>query len=457
MRAILFISFLFISEILLAQNFNINLSENHLRKLETYKSGHKRLKQYYKFYRKDSLDLSSAQRKKYKRELDSISRAEIKQEKLRRRLFRQGLKLPDAGSVYVDNLDREVKRYLNMINDSSTSDSVRTFARIKVKQLAVEKAKLTREYQTTVERYLAGDSLTWEKVTEDIPGLDTLSDLFNSSPDEFFATVEHSAEDGLKRATGGTLFGDDFNKAEQLRYFPGKYHRQVQGLTHRDSLQDKVKNLATSEAIKQLQQNAAITQAQQQVGRLLSKYREFANSSDLSTATKNTSMKGKSFREHLVIGGNFNVISSQPLSIDLSPQLGYKFTTKFFVGLGMNYRCTFGDSIRHAHFVSTSNTSVSGWTSYDVFRSFYAVAEWERSGITVSANDKANRQWTNNYFVGMGKRLLVHPKVYLTVSARYNLNNDNQNKVYTNRFQIRVGFQLSELAGKKNLIYYDPN
>lgn len=457
MRAILFISFLFVAEILSAQNFNVNLSPKHLKKLQTYQSGHKRLKQYYKFYRKDSLNLSKDQNKKYKRELDSTYRAERKRDKLQRRLSRRGLKLPDNYLNNVDSSSQQLARYWRLMNDTSQSDSLRMIAKAKVKAIVVEKARANPDYQNFINQDVSNDSLSWKRLSSHVPGLDTLSALFDSSSDDFFSTVERSAESALKRVNDGKLFGEDFNKAEQLHDLPEKYRRQYQGLTNKDSLQARAKSLATSEAVRQFEENAPIGEAQQQVGRLLSKYREFTNSSDLTSATRRTSIKGKSIRERLVIGGNFNVVSTQPLSIDLSPQLGYRFTTKFFVGLGINYRCTFGDSIRYSHYVSSSNTSLSGWISYDVIKRFYATAEWERSGITFSSNDRSNKEWRNNYFVGAGKRILVHPKLYLVISARYNINNDKQNPVYVNRFQIRMGFQLSELAGRGQRKQYDPN
>jgi hypothetical protein len=168
---------------------------------------------------------------------------------------------------------------------------------------------------------------------------------------------------------------------------------------------------------------------------VLSKYREFVNSSDLSSGTKHSSMKGKSLREHLVIGGNFNIISSEPLSFDLSPQLGYKLTTKFFIGIGMNYRYTFGDSIRNSYYVSPTNTSYKAFVSYDIIRAFYAFSEWEKSGIPASSADRSSTKWKDNFFVGAGRRFLVYPKLYLTMTALYNLNNDHQNPVHPNRFQ----------------------
>jgi hypothetical protein len=150
-------------------------------------------------------------------------------------------------------------------------------------------------------------------------------------------------------------------------------------------------------------------------------------------------------------------VSTHPLSIDFSPQLGYKFNTRFFVGVGMNYRTTFGDSIKNSYYVSPSNTSYKAFISYDVIKAFYAFGEWEKSGIAKSSNDKTSKQWKDNYFIGIGKRFLVLPKLYFTMTVLYNLNGEDHNPVHPNRFQVRTGFQLSEAALAKKKSYYHPN
>lgn len=151
------------------------------------------------------------------------------------------------------------------------------------------------------------------------------------------------------------------------------------------------------------------------------------------------------------------MISTDPVSLDISPQLGYKFTTRFNVGIAASYRYTFNDSIKHGWYVSPTNTAFRMFTNYDVIKGFFATAEWELAGIKSSKNDQLQKQWVNNYFVGGGKKFLIHPKVYMTLIALYNLNGSDDNPSYPRRFQIRVGFQLSELATRKKKIYYDPN
>jgi hypothetical protein len=168
-------------------------------------------------------------------------------------------------------------------------------------------------------------------------------------------------------------------------------------------------------------------------------------------------MQGKTIWERLVVGGNFNVVSTTPISVDISPQLGYKFTSRFVVGVGMNYRHTFADSIKNNWYVSPKNTSVKGFINYEVMKGFFAYGEGESSFFADNSNDNSKVKWENNYFIGIGKKIAIHSKLYLNTTILYNLNPESPNQIYPRRFQIRIGFQLSELVTRKERISYDPN
>jgi hypothetical protein len=457
MRAIFFISFLFTTGILIAQNFNISLSEKHLKKLQSYQNGHKRLKQYYKFYSRDSLDHRRRLDKKYKRELDSVYRANRKQGKLERQLAKKGIILPRKELSYGDSLNRELKKYWAITKDSTASDSAKQVAKGKVREIALKQAEQYPDYLNALNQYQSGDSLSWETLASKVPGFDTLSGVFNSSPEEVFATAEKTAEAMLTKAAGAGVLDQQFVEAEKLKQLPEQYMSEYKKYSGPEMMEKEAKQKAAAEAVKVFEEKADIGGAQKSISKLMSKYREFSSATDLSDAVKHTSLKGTSLRERLVIGGHFNIVSTKPVSIDFSPQLGYKFNTRFFMGVGMSYRYTFGDSIKNSYYVSPTNTSYKAFISYDVVKAFYAFGEWEKSGISKGSNDKTSKQWKDNYFIGVGKRFLVLPKLYFTMTVLYNLNNEDQNPVHPNRFQVRTGFQLSELAMAKKKPYYHPN
>ena len=440
-----------------AQNFHLSLSQKHSQQLNTIKDGHKRLVKYYKFYKKDSANYSRSQQRKYQHILDSTYRTRAKQRKHQRRLSKEGV-LALQKYDGTDTLSQKMIGWYAIVKDSTASDSAKQVVKGRVKELALQRARQYPGFQHLLEKYqVTGDTTNWKAVTRQVPGLDTLSDLFNSSPEKLFTMAEEQANKHAQSLMGKTL-GGSFAEADKLKDLPGQYKAQYEKYTDPDQLKAQGKDAAVKEAADYFAKNADKLQgAQQKVSKLLSKYREFSNSNDLSTAVKRTSMEGKTFWEHLLVGGNFNVVSTQPFSLDLSPQLGYKIKTNLAFGVGMNYRYTYSDSIKNGHYVSPTNTSFKAFGNYDIIKSFFLYTEFERSGIKSASNDKTAKTWKNNYFVGVGRKFLVVPKVYLTITALYNLNNESYNPVHPHRFQIRTGFQLSELAIKKKKYIYDPN
>lgn len=85
----------------------------------------------------------------------------------------------------------------------------------------------------------------------------------------------------------------------------------------------------------------------------------------------------------------------------------------------MNFRYIYSDIIKNKFYISPKNTSYKGFVNYDVIKGFFAYGEWEKSGIKKSKNDKSSKTWKDNYFIGIEKKFLVHPKLYLTVAALY--------------------------------------
>lgn len=433
-----------------AQRVSVTLSPKHENKLSTIQSGHKRLVKYYKFLKKDSSRQVRQETKRYKHMFDSMYRANRKRIAQDEKRHGVGLQLPET--LTQDSLNTQLKYGMLILNDTSASDSTKNIALEKVKAILLEKMRQNPGFQHLLEQYqLDGDTASWQTLNSQVPGIDSLKALFGGSPSKFFMLAEKETEKRLGKELGG-----QFAEANALKELPGQFKHRYEGYLNKDSLRNSGMEILKQQAAGHFAGHAEnLRAAQNKVSKLLSKYKEFANADDLSTAVKRTSMQGKTFWEHLLVGGNLNVVSMNPFSLDFSPQLGYKFTTQFSAGFGLNYRYTYSDSIKYRYYVSASNTSFKAFVTYDIIKGIYAYAEWEKSGIKANSNDKSRSVWKDNYFVGIGKKFLVHPKVYVTITALYNLNDEANNPVYPRRFQVRLGFQLSELATRKKKVYYD--
>lgn len=456
MKSLLLSFLLLINYNLFAQHGQIVLSPKHQEKLSHIRSGHARLIKYYKFYKTDSAKNAKSRERQLRRFMDSTWKADNAKYKLERKLLRKGiyrnhLSVPDT-------FNNEFSKWNRIAKDTTLQDSVRTIAKGRAKVASLVKLKEYPQFQSAFEKYqLYDDTVSWQELSEQVPGVDTLSTIF-SSPTELFEETENTSVEYLDYAGSLSKVNNQMREVGNLKNLPEQYADDHGKYIDREYLKKQGTEKATIKAVDHFAQHAdKLEAAQKRVSKLLLKYKDFANSDDLNNAKKHTSMQGKSFWEHLIIAGNFNIISTKPLSIDFSPQVGYKFTTNFFVGLGMNYRFTFRDSIKNNFYVSPSNTSLKLFANYEFIKSFYVLAEWEKSPTASGAGDNHTKHWEDNYFLGVGRRFLVHPKLYVTLTALYNFNNEQSNPIHPKRFQLRIGFLLSELAIRKKRINYDPN
>lgn len=430
------------------------LSYKHQIKLTSVSSGHKRIVKFHKYLKRDSTRYSRLQEKKYKKVVDSIWLASKKDRRLQKK---QGRQVEIGDSLLV-----QINRYWLLSNDSLVGDTVRALAREKLKFLVLERANQHPGFQQLKDRYqLVDDSVSWGALTNQVQGLDSLSYLFSSNPEQLFQLSEKLAEQKLLESSEIGEVTGALNNVDALRSI-FSYREQLNQITNIDSLTVTAKDMAMTATTDYFAQHAdKLKAAQGMVSKLAGKYREYSNSDNLEDAIKRTSLSGSTFWEHLVIGGNFNMVSLKPAVIDLSPQIGYKIDSRFVLGVGVTGRVNFtGDSIAHAWYVAPEHVSYKLFSNFDLFKSFYGSAEWEyssvqrssKSGISESAHTSVN-----NYFVGIGRKFLIHPKLVMTILMRYNLNGQEENPSYSKRFQVKVGIQTSDLAFRKRRINYDPN
>jgi hypothetical protein len=101
-----------------------------------------------------------------------------------------------------------------------------------------------------------------------------------------------------------------------------------------------------------------LTEAQNMMTKLKKKYSYIPDSRDLSTAIKATSLKNEPLKRRLVPGLGFQFYQTNPISMDLSPNIMYRFNTLFSAGISGTYRASLGID---------NNKSISPNTSTDVY------------------------------------------------------------------------------------------
>jgi hypothetical protein len=268
----------------------------------------------------------------------------------------------------------------------------------------------------------------------------------NMTPDSLLhvgmGRLEKEVETQVLKAAGG----EDFQK--QVTGFTQKqnqYKNQLNSLSDSAARKEMAKQKADELAMQYISDNPGIMQtAQKKMNLLMKKYSFVSNSNDLSSAVKRTSLSGRTFKERLVVAGNFQILSIDPISIDFAPQVGYRFNSLFSMGIGGTYRKTIRNNNPN---LAPEVLGYKGFISYDIVKSFFAYGEYAQNSPGVAIQEGVSKRiWKPAALLGVGRRMSVHKKVDMTVVALYNFAHTIGDAIYPRPFMVRFGFQLSDTA-----------
>lgn len=385
-------------------NFKVNLSQKHLNKVEKAKNGRNRLKKYRKLYTKDSTKAAKRYDKMMDKKLDSLHNAY----KQKGKLAFDTLDMPFDTSGY--------SQY-KQLPDSAALDSM---AQARVAEYLKANYGLNGGYEELI---MLQDSTIDRDSLLIANGSARMNDVLAKT------ASKHSA--GKLGSEHSTLM----NQVNEL---------QTIGGVRMDSLhQTDMKQVGLEQAKTYAMQTQAIQKAQLKMKRMKMKYSYLPNSNDPSTAIKRTSLKDKPFKQRLYFGGTFNVASTSPIVIDFSPQVGYRFNTKFVVGASFTYRENFGtDSLSR-----TNQQDAYGFgffANYDIMKGFFAYAEQEnlKQQKLFNSEKSINPDWKRAYLIGVGRGFNISSIVNGKVVLLYNFGHTGKSQIYPRRWVVKMGFDL---------------
>lgn len=497
MRLLVTILILFLYTAATAQEFQPKLSPKHLAKVEATENPVKKLQRYKRFYHRDSIRLWRDLGKNWDKQSDSIADVIHQRKKAleeRRHRLADGVKSKIYETVYrpwankqadqqlrwLDQHDLQVSRKLRIVLkqyfvhyflQASQQDSMLAVLKMKMPSLplpkelaskvksfeALEGYKITHlKNKTTGLHGVARDHIHSNmhvakamQLNDEVKRYSSQADQFGqyagmvSDPDSLSRQAQEKAEQVATDYISHNVDGlDELTSAQQQME---SYSTQLTQLQDSTFLQQQAQQKAEEMAMEYLANNPAIMKTvETKMNLLMKKYSVVPNSNDLTTAIKRTSLKGRSFRERLYFSGNFQLLSLEPFSIDWSPMIGYRFNTKFIAGVGGNYRQSFGDSIPT---LSPNVMGAKAFASFDVFRNFFAYAEYDRNSIGIQKTETGTKRlWKNAAFLGIGRKLRLHRKLEVTAICMYNFLYEHPDPVYPKRWTFRIGVQTTDLA-----------
>ncbi len=206
-------------------------------------------------------------------------------------------------------------------------------------------------------------------------------------------------------------------------------------------LQAKAKNLANKHFT---QHKDKLKVAHEKMAKLKKKYSVVPSSKDLSTAKKINSLEDEPFKDRLAIGGNLQIQQGEPIKIDFSPTIGYKFNKQFVMGFGGTYRTTFGK--RNPQIVNQVADEVMGYRTYvdyKAYKSYSIHAEYEDllTDIMDQTGDVIGQKWKKGALLGIGKSYNFVKGVRGQMLLMYNFLHDDESP-HQRPLVVRFGFEL---------------
>ncbi|MBL7832868.1 MAG: hypothetical protein JNK18_02895 [Cyclobacteriaceae bacterium] len=485
-----------------AQTPQVKLSQKHFAKIQDASSIKEKLKRYRKYYRKDSTRQAKRSEKQWQAKSDSVfaslhegrdkaaarvarlsKRANRKLEKLRNAASEKRgrldslngkpfvtARLPDnpvtklkhrlpnkpvlpnhtgiprddraSGSDPAGNLPKlpvDTGRFdlptnlpINPVSDTLTKADAEQLAKQALQNPALAEA-------TGDMKAIAGNASGYRQQATDLIRSD--STAVRKAGNQFMSRAPQQAG-GLEEVKA---LKDYKAQTASLDPTQNTYVKQVNQLQDTAYQKEQARKKAEELAAEYLANNPSLMKpAQAKMDVLMKKFSAVPNSHDLSTAVKRTSLGGKSFKQRLYIAANFQVLSFKPVAFDFSPVIGYRINTRWVAGTGIHWRKTFDDSLAIA---ATNALGYKVFTSYDIFRNFFAYAEFSHTAISQTRKEgETLRTWQPAALAGLGRKFTLHPKLEMTVVVLYNFIHDDDNRLYTSPWIIRFGFQASRLV-----------
>lgn len=274
------------------------------------------------------------------------------------------------------------------------------------------------------------------EVTEQAGGIQQqIQEGISTSPDEIAQKIESKASDL------------DQIKEIQDQAIPS----MPEGLpaempTSGEEAKEQLVALAQTAAINHFAgKEAVIQQAMDKMSKYKEKYNSATSIKDLPDKLPNP-MKEKPFIERIVPGITLQFQSNQDFLMDLNLSAGYRFTDHITAGVGWNQRWAY--TIDAKEFNSTARIyGVRSYGEYNFKRGFAVRADVEYMNTLVMENpnaisDVGHREWVWTAFSGLKQEYRISKTLRGNAQVMYNLFDPHHKSPYTNRLNIRMGFEF---------------
>ena len=176
----------------------------------------------------------------------------------------------------------------------------------------------------------------------------------------------------------------------------------------------------------------AVQEGQQQLAELKKKYQQVQSEQD--RYERATSLKGEPWTARLLLGSYFQLYRQPHIQVDVSPFVGYRFNTRWSVGLGGSYRLPGSVPVYQARIFAESV----------LYQGFLGHVAYERSWLLppFATAGEAGTIAAHHLLVGIGKTYRITKRIQGTTLVLFRPGPRSQ-PLNLARWNLRTGVYLS--------------
>jgi hypothetical protein len=260
----------------------------------------------------------------------------------------------------------------------------------------------------------------------------------------------------IDKAASGTEAGKALKTHSEAppSALPASMQKDLEKYTLPDAteLKSQAMEKVTEQAVDYFQgHESALREAQDLMSQLKRKYSSVPDSRDMSTAVKINSLKETPFKKRLVYGTNFQLIRGNPISIDLAPNVMYRFNKLFSAGFGGTYRASLGIKDKMSPALAQDVFGLNALARHQVYKGFFAYGEFQYLNTPYKNKNKGtdleSRVWNKGLLAGIGKQMQSSKAVSGQMILTYDFLHNAQSP-YPKAWNIKFGVQVYRFSLK---------
>ncbi len=266
--------------------------------------------------------------------------------------------------------------------------------------------------------------------------------------------IDQAFDTKAAQMTEAQYLTDQTKELDALKELPESMLADLKRYRDAQALKAEAKVMAVKKATDYFARHQdKLTEAQGMMSKLKKKYSYVPDSRDLSTAVKATSLKNEPLKKRLVFGLGFQIQRTNPISLDLSPNLLYRFNKLFSAGISGTYRASLGIENNSSVAVKTAQDvyGASAIAQHKVWKGFFGHGEFQYLSTPMvdpaTGTDLPTRSWHEGLLLGIGKQInfskALNGQIIFTYDFLHTSASPNPKA-----WNIKFGFQLGKFKLK---------